>query len=199
MEKRERKSLHLGFWIPTVLIALLWLFFLEINKNTVSGWIQSLVVFLVYITVSVKLFRGKKWYLRLGAFLLLLVLLWAIGSGTQGPYRARPATGSENARPTEIVTVRDGQLTGVYTEDGAVEVYTGIPYAKPPVGDLRWREPQDPDPWEGVLAADHFAPMSMQPVNANWYSSMAQIIGYHDYEISLDDNFRDLNSEDARI
>ena len=78
-----------------------------------------------------------------------------------------------------------------------MEVYAGIPYAKPPVGELRWREPQDPEPWEGVLAADHFAPMSMQPQNAAWYSSMAQIIGYHDYEISLDDNFRDLNSEDA--
>ncbi len=195
MEKTKRK-LYLGFWIPTVLIALLWFFYLEINKNTLSGWIQSAVVFLVYITFSVKLLRDKKWYLRLGAFLLLLVLLWVIGLGTLGPYKARPAV-SEDARVTEIVTVRDGQLTGVYTEDGAVEVYTGIPYAKPPVGELRWREPQDPEPWSGVLAADHFAPMAKQPQNTAWYSSMAQIIGYHDYEISLQDNFRDLNSEDA--
>lgn len=196
MEKKAKKKLHLGFWILTALIALFWFFYLEINKNTVFGWIQSLVVFLVYITISVKILWGKKWFWRLGAFLLLPVLLWAIGQGTLGPYKARPAV-SEDARVTEIVTVRDGQLTGVYTEDGAVEVYTGIPYAKPPVGELRWREPQDPEPWEGILAADHFAPMSMQPQNPAWYSSMAQIIGYHDYEISPDDHFRDLNSEDA--
>ncbi len=196
MEKDAKKKRYPGFWILTVLIALLWFFFLEINKNTVFGWIQSLVVFLVYITISVKLLRGKKRVWRLLAFALLLVLLWAVGQGSQGPYRARPAV-SEDAKATEIVTLRDGQLTGVYTADEAVEVYTGIPYAKPPVGELRWREPQDPEPWEGVLKADHFAPMAMQPQNAPWYSSMAQIIGYHDYEISLDDNFRDLNSEDA--
>ncbi len=196
MEKKARKKLHLGFWILTALIALFWFFFLEINKNTVHGWIQSLVVFLVYITINVKLLWGKKWIWRLPAFLLLPLMLWAIGQGTLGPFKARPAV-SEDAKVTEIITVRDGQLTGVYTPDGAVEVYTGIPYAKPPVGELRWREPQDPDPWEGVLAADTFAPMSMQPQNPAWYSSMAQIIGYHDYEIRLDDNFRDLNSEDA--
>ncbi len=196
MEKKAKPRRHIGFWVLTVLAALVWFFFLEVNKNTVHGWIQSLVVFLVYITVSVKLLRGKKWFLRLGAFLLLLVLLWAVGQGSQGPLKARPAV-SEGARVTEIVTVRDGQLTGVTTEDGAVEVYTGIPYAKPPVGELRWREPQDPEPWEGVLRADHFAPMSMQPMQPNWYSSMAQMIGYHDYEVRLDDNFRDLNSEDA--
>jgi para-nitrobenzyl esterase len=197
MDKANKKKLRLGFWIPTVLIALLWFFFLEINKNTVSGWIQSAVVFLVYITISIKLLRGKKWYLRLGCLLVMLLLLWAIGRGTQGPFLRRPAVDAMDPRVTEIVTVRDGQLTGVYTEDGAVEVYTGIPYAKPPVGELRWREPQDPEPWEGVRAMDHFAPMFMQPQKPNWYNSMAQIIGYHDYEVSLDDNFRDEASEDA--
>ena len=196
MEKQTKKKLHLGFWILTVLVALLWFFFLEVNKNTVHGWIQSLVVFVVYITISIKLLRGKKWFLRLGAFLLLLVLLWAVGQGSQGPYRAHPAV-AEDARVTDVVTLGDGQLTGVYTEDGAVEVYTGIPYAKPPVGDLRWREPQDPEPWEGVLAADHFAPMSMQPRKPTWYDTMSQIIGFHDFEVSLDDNFRDPVSEDA--
>ena len=196
MEKTAKRKLRPGFWILTALVALFWFFFLEVNKNSLSGWIQSLVVFLVYITFSVKLLRDKKWIWRLLAFALLLLMLWAIGQGTLGPYQARPAV-SGDAQITEIVTVRDGQLTGVTTPDGAVEVYTGIPYARPPVGELRWREPQDPEPWEGVLRADHFAPMSMQPQNAAWYSSMAQIIGYHDYEIRLDDNFRDLNSEDA--
>ena len=44
---KTKKKLHLGFWLLTVLLALLWFFYLEINKNTLSGWIQSLVVFLV--------------------------------------------------------------------------------------------------------------------------------------------------------
>ena len=91
MEKKAKKKLHLGFWIVTILAALLWFFYLEINKNTLSGWIQSLVVFLVYITLSVKLLRGKKWFVRLGAFLVLLLLLWAIPTRPAPPSRARPA------------------------------------------------------------------------------------------------------------
>ncbi len=37
-------------------------------------------------------------------------------------------------------------------------VYRGIPFAAPPVGDLRWRPPQSVKPWDGVLKADRFAP-----------------------------------------
>ena len=82
-------------------------------------------------------------------------------------------------------------------DEGRVELYAGIPYAKPPVGDLRWREPQDPDAWDGVLNADHFAPMCMQPVELPIVSSLKQVIGYHDYKISLSDNYRPAVSEDG--
>jgi para-nitrobenzyl esterase len=40
--------------------------------------------------------------------------------------------------------------------------FKGIPYAMPPVGDLRWRAPVAPKPWKSVLIADHFAPDCMQ-------------------------------------
>ena len=71
-----------------------------------------------------------------------------------------PAVSVKNPDKTEIVTVAQGEVQGVYNEDKSVEVYAGIPYAKPPVGDLRWKEPQNPDKWDGVLTADRFAPMS---------------------------------------
>ncbi len=58
----------------------------------------------------------------------------------------------------------------VVTSSGAVEgrregsliVYKGVPFAKPPVGDLRWREPQPAEHWTGVRQADKFAPACMQ-------------------------------------
>jgi para-nitrobenzyl esterase len=78
-----------------------------------------------------------------------------------------------------------------------VEVYAGIPYAKPPVGELRWREPQDPEPWTGILDADRFAPMSMQPTNGPVYESLRQIIGYHDYKITSSDDYMPPVSEDS--
>ncbi len=108
-----------------------------------------------------------------------------------------PAVEHANAEKTEIRVLPQGQVRGVMTEDGAVEVYAGIPYAKPPVGELRWKEPQDPEPWDGVLEADHFAPMSMQPVRLPIYNSLAQIIGYHDYRISFKNNYRPPVSEDS--
>ena len=186
-----------GFYILFALFALLYLALLEWNKNTVIGWIMALLLMGAYIHWHEHSGRVGKWYLRLGAFVLLLLVLSGVLYGTRGPVKRHPAVEGKSGGVTDVVTVSDGQLTGVYTADRAIEVYAGIPYAAPPVGDLRWREPQDPEPWTGVLAADVFAPMAMQPQNSAIYNSLAQIIGYHDYKISLTDNYRDANEEDA--
>ncbi len=54
-----------------------------------------------------------------------------------------------------------GQVSGVDL-DNDVTVFRGIPFAAPPVGDLRWKAPQPPIPWQGVRAADTFGPTCMQ-------------------------------------
>src|SRR6185437_8453253 len=54
------------------------------------------------------------------------------------------------------VRVEQGMLQG--TSEGGLTVYRGIPFAGPPVGDLRWRPPAGAAKWEGVRAADKFAP-----------------------------------------
>ena len=56
-----------------------------------------------------------------------------------------------------------GLVSGVAVSDSAVRAYKGIPFAKPPVGDLRWRAPQRAEPWTGTLVADKFGPSCMQP------------------------------------
>ena len=61
------------------------------------------------------------------------------------------------------VKVSDGLLQGTF-EDG-LTVYKGIPFAAPPVGDLRWRAPQPPAKWDGVKQATKFAPAPMQGGN----------------------------------
>lgn len=59
-------------------------------------------------------------------------------------------------------TVRvEGGLVKGYSEDG-IRIFKGIPFAAPPVGDLRWKAPQDVIPWEGVLDATQFAPAPVQ-------------------------------------
>ena len=55
-----------------------------------------------------------------------------------------------------VLTVEGGRIQGVPTEEPGVVVYKGIPFAAPPVGELRWKEPQPVVPWEGVRKADAF-------------------------------------------
>ncbi len=62
------------------------------------------------------------------------------------------------------VKVEEGLLQGTY-EDG-LTVYRGIPFAAPPVGNLRWQAPQPAAKWDGVKKATEFAPAPMQ----NWGS-----------------------------
>ncbi|MBW8734728.1 MAG: carboxylesterase family protein [Asticcacaulis sp.] len=62
-----------------------------------------------------------------------------------------------------IVAVESGKLQGVAATAGSpVQIFRGVPYAKPPVGDLRWREPRRAESWQGVRAADQFGPRCMQ-------------------------------------
>lgn len=64
------------------------------------------------------------------------------------------------ASVAEIVKVDGGSLQGT-SEDG-LRVYRGIPYAAPPLGDLRWRPPQPAPKWEGVRSADQFGRACIQ-------------------------------------
>ncbi|NIJ35921.1 para-nitrobenzyl esterase [Sphingopyxis panaciterrae] len=60
---------------------------------------------------------------------------------------------------TEVET-HGGRVAGI--TEGAVLAFKGIPFAQPPVGDLRWRAPQPVDRWPGVRAADRYGPDCMQ-------------------------------------
>ncbi|MDO3387230.1 carboxylesterase family protein [Gilvimarinus sp. SDUM040013] len=65
-----------------------------------------------------------------------------------------------HAGAMERVTVEQGELQG-YTE-GDLTVFKGVPFAKPPVGELRWKAPQPPAKWQGVREALAYAPSPIQ-------------------------------------
>jgi para-nitrobenzyl esterase len=63
-----------------------------------------------------------------------------------------------------VVSISTGQLRGSLTADG-VAVFKNIPFAQPPVGELRWREPLPARAWPGVRDATAFGPMCNQNDN----------------------------------
>ncbi len=76
------------------------------------------------------------------------------------PLSADAAPDAPSAR-LEVRTMA-GRVEGKKGADGKVRVYLGIPYAAPPVGDLRWKEPQPVAPWEGVKKTTKFGARCMQ-------------------------------------
>jgi len=63
-----------------------------------------------------------------------------------------------------IVAVTGGEVQGATLERGGA-VFKGIPYAQPPVGELRWREPTPVKPWAGVRDSTDFgAPCAQTPI-----------------------------------
>ena len=79
-----------------------------------------------------------------------------------------PSFGQVVERPTpgDPVTIDSGQIAGKLLPDG-VKAYLGVPFAAPPLQQLRWREPQPVPPWRGVLHADRFAPECIQALRAH--------------------------------
>jgi len=57
---------------------------------------------------------------------------------------------------TDPVHVEQGELAGASGRNPDVRVYRGIPFAAPPVGELRWKPPQPPAAWQGVRQATQF-------------------------------------------
>ncbi|NBC03460.1 MAG: carboxylesterase family protein [Bacteroidetes bacterium] len=61
-----------------------------------------------------------------------------------------------------ITSTDKGEVEGVYNSETGIYSYKGIPYAKAPVDELRWKAPQSADSWEGTLDATEFGPICMQ-------------------------------------
>ncbi len=100
--------------------------------------------------------RALRGFKPVGRFLpMLFVLLVPV-------FAATGVQGAETiGQSVPRVETAQGSLEGVWVD--ASKVYRGIPYAKPPVEDLRWQPPQPVDGWSGVRPAKTFGPACPQP------------------------------------
>ncbi len=79
-------------------------------------------------------------------------------------YQELDKNGAITKKPkmTEVVEVNGGKVQGYLSADGQVEIFKGIPYAAAPIGDLRWKAPQDVKRWEGVRNCTRWSTSAMQ-------------------------------------
>jgi para-nitrobenzyl esterase len=71
------------------------------------------------------------------------------------------ATAQAPVEGPDLVNVDGGSVRG--RAAGDVIAFRGIPFAAPPIGELRWRPPQPPQPWQGIREAAAFRPDPLQP------------------------------------
>ena len=125
-----------GFFVGFSALLLVMLAVLELNKNMIAGWLLCLAAACVYVLLCGRTERRALRALLLvgwiAAFALILFL-------TRPPVKYVPAVEGKDPARSETVLTRKGEVQGVVTADGAVEVFAGIPYAKAPTGELRWR------------------------------------------------------------
>jgi para-nitrobenzyl esterase len=69
-----------------------------------------------------------------------------------------------SAAITQPVQVEGGQVLGIPGNDPSIMTFKSIPFAAPPVGNLRWREPQPVVPWKGLHATDKYPPSCIQDI-----------------------------------
>lgn len=87
-----------------------------------------------------------------------LVYLLGLFLATQMP------TEAQNNAFSVQTTVENGVIEGNYDTKTGIQTYFGVPFAKPPVGELRWRAPQPADNWKGVKQTKQFSARPMQTV-----------------------------------
>ncbi len=83
--------------------------------------------------------------------LSMIIMLMNITAQAQG----------NNGFPVQI-TIENGIIEGSYDTNTGIQKYFGIPFAKPPVGELRWKVPQPVEDWGGVRETKKFGPRPMQ-------------------------------------
>lgn len=78
-------------------------------------------------------------------------------------------TDSKSKLNHKRIQVDGGLISGLESSDKEVYIFKGIPFAAPPIGDLRWRPPTPVDPWEGVKECNTFGASGVQPSPEPFY------------------------------
>ncbi|MGM1017007.1 MAG: carboxylesterase family protein [Actinomycetota bacterium] len=136
-------------------VVLLWL-----NHSPWWGWTLSTTA-LVAVALVTRRLRERPMIVRAGTWVVGTAITCAVAVLAYPPASTRVA-GGDDPVPTEQVSTQQGPVQGVLNDERTVEIFAGIPYAHPPIGDLRWQAPAPADDRDGVFVADAFSAVPVQ-------------------------------------
>ncbi|WP_277211064.1 carboxylesterase/lipase family protein [Isoptericola croceus] len=160
--------------VPLLLTAVAAVVLVWLNRSPWWGWVLTGSV-LVVVAVCWRRVGGRPVAVRLGAWVLGTAAVCATGVLAHPAAETRAAGGDDPARTDHVLT-REGPVQGVLDDTRTVEIFAGIPYARPPVGDLRWRDPQPPEPRDEVLVADRFSPVPVQSTSTFATRALSRVV-----------------------
>ena len=194
-KKKGFRPFYVAFPIGYLLVAALFLFYMDLANVPIFVLVIGILA-LVGLLVGSVLLINKKMRFRLipwGGFLFVFLFIVTSIKPFIRPYPAL----DYQAETTNTLTLADGPVKGLYTSDKEIEVYTGIPYAKPPVGDLRWKPTVQVTPWEEVRDCTVFAPKSMQQISNPVTDSLVDIYAQKAYYPDFGERHIQNRSEDS--
>ncbi|MFL5789157.1 MAG: carboxylesterase/lipase family protein [Flavisolibacter sp.] len=95
------------------------------------------------------------------AFLFILTAFCQVKTKTKTKVKMSGNSATQGMSKSIQVKTANGIVEGYFDRNGICS-FKGIPFAAPPVGSLRWKDPQPVQNWQGILKADHFGPRAMQ-------------------------------------
>ena len=169
--------------ILSILGLLIVVFFIDMLNLTILGVILSLLIYILFVFNQFRIMKRKP--LKRFLYFVLMVALLTLSIISLGVKPSTIPALNYKANKTEVLHLDNGDIQGVIDDKGEVEIYTGIPYAKPPIGELRWKEPVDVDNWEGVKDCSNYAPKAMQAKSNVFISSVEDIYLEKNWNIHL--------------
>ena len=155
----------IAFWILFPIISALisagLVFYLDLANGPLWIFIVEVIALVIAILARIIL-RNKFFVFRMIPFLSIVAINFILLPMAKPVFEDKYAGLYGRYEESEPLQLANGKIKGLSKVDEDVEVYAGVPYAKAPLGELRWKEPQPVEDWEGIKDCTHFKDKSMQ-------------------------------------
>ena len=189
-----KKAALICFIVLYLLLSAIMVFYIDLANGPLYVFICFIVFFVLSLGVRIIL-RKKTFRYRLIPD--LMVILSCVFVFVFAKTQIETFYPVDKVNKTEVMHLLKGDIVGTYNEDESVMIYAGVPYAKAPVDELRFKEPQDLDNWVGVLDCTAFAPRAMQNDRASVMDSLIDIYAMGGWHPDFNMNPRQDMSEDC--